>query len=314
MTYAPPPLKDLEAYWKAQGGVALGIVGDTAHNAKGTSYHLGKDKLIAGAYSARTARDKAGLSDAASAIDLGRLKGSLGNLWGFSAWFAGRCRAGAAGYDDVREVIFWDPKTTTVVGWSDLDPKRLIPGYGDASHKTHTHISYYRDSERRDKVAAVRPYFEAPTGGIDMGILWNPTQWADPGLDLYLDAACTVKVTSTTKGGAPLTSLGPAAAQDPNGMDANSYSILVSTSHLATDPTIGNQRAILWAKRSDLPADTLKPPQAWDDSLWALSQDSTGRYPCPAVPDCPDEDELIAARDEEWRDWLLSGSPGDQPG
>jgi len=150
-------------------------------------------------------------------------------------------------------------------------------------------------------------------GSTDMGILWNPTQWADPGIDLYLDSACTKKVTTTTAGGAPLTSLGPAAAQDPNGMDASSYSILVSTSKLATDPSVGNQRAILWAKRDDLPADTLKPPDAWDDSLWALSQDSTGRWPCPPAPDCPDEEEIITARDEEWVSWFLEGAPGQEP-
>ena len=33
-------------------------------------------------------------------------------------------------------------------------------GNGDESHITHTHISYFRDSEARDKVPLFAPYFE----------------------------------------------------------------------------------------------------------------------------------------------------------
>ena len=33
-------------------------------------------------------------------------------------------------------------------------------GEADMSHKTHTHVSWYRDSEKRDKVAVFRPYFQ----------------------------------------------------------------------------------------------------------------------------------------------------------
>jgi hypothetical protein len=158
MTYAPQTLKNLAAYWVAQGGVNLGIVGDTAHLAKGTSYHLGKDSLTSTAYSIRTARDKAGLTNAASAIDLGRLDGSLEKLWAFSLWFAKQCMAKKPGYHDVREVIFWLPSRNRVVGWSALAPGSLINDYGDLSHKTHTHISYFRDSEYRGKQDLFKAY------------------------------------------------------------------------------------------------------------------------------------------------------------
>lgn len=162
MTYAPATLTALLKYWTSKGGVNLGIVGNTAHT---SGYHLGKDRIYDGAgpgqgandYSVKTARDKAGLTNAASACDLGKLNGSLTQLWAFSAWLAKRCMANAADTKDVREIIFWDTKTGQVVGWSDLSPSKLIPGYGDSSHKTHTHISYYRDSEGRDK----RPLFAA---------------------------------------------------------------------------------------------------------------------------------------------------------
>jgi hypothetical protein len=159
VTFAPPTLRDLMAYYVSQGGVNLGIVGDTAHLEKGTSYHLGKDDLASTAYSIRTARDKAGLSYAASAVDLGRLDGTLTNLWAFSRWFAQQCMDREPGYRDVREVIFWSPIRERVIGWSDLAPTQWINDYGDLSHKTHTHISFYRDSEFRDKRPLFTPYF-----------------------------------------------------------------------------------------------------------------------------------------------------------
>lgn len=173
MTVKPATLKALAHYWVAQGGVNLGIVGDTRHKARGTSYHLGKDDLIAGAYSARTARDKAGLKDAASAnaasaIDLGRLDESLHSLWQFSRWFAQRCFNRDPAYKDVREVIFWSVVRQRVIGWSALAPDKWINDYGDASHKTHTHISFYRDSMVHDKRPMFRPYFTA-AGGVEMG-------------------------------------------------------------------------------------------------------------------------------------------------
>jgi hypothetical protein len=272
MSYAPKELLDLQAYWKSKKGVALGIVGDTAHNAKGTSYHLGQDKLSSTAYSRRLPRDREPhLTNAASAIDLGRLDGSLEKQWKFGAWFAAQCRAGKPDYNDVREVIYWDPKNQRVVGWSDLDPKKLIPGYGDMSHKTHIHISFYRDSENRDKTKMFKPYFEAapvPVIGGDVGIIFNPGQYDDPGIDLYLDSEFKTKVTSTQAGGT-LTSIGVAAKVDADGQDQSKVAILVSTSQLDTDHNV-NQKAILWAKKADLPASTKPTQQGWDDAVWGL--------------------------------------------
>jgi hypothetical protein len=167
MTYAPTSLTNLQRYWQGQGGVALGIVGNTAHV---YGYHCGKDRIFDGAgagvgwadYSVKTPRDKAGLTNAASAIDLGRLDGSLEKLWTFSAWLASQCMANAADTKDVREIIFWSPSRNRVMGWSDLSPGALIVDYGDATHKTHTHISYYRDSEARPKIPLFKRYLEPP--------------------------------------------------------------------------------------------------------------------------------------------------------
>jgi hypothetical protein len=127
-------------------------------------------------------------------------------------------------------------------------------------------------------------------GGNDVGILWDPMRWADPGVDLYLDTAFTTKVTATEPGG-EITTLGPAARVDENGADWNAMAVLVSTGKLATDPAIGNQRAILWAKRSDLPDAALATDQAWDDGAWSYLGNAAARYPCPEVPP-PSGDDL----------------------
>jgi hypothetical protein len=185
MTYAPSTLTDLGRYWTSQGGVNLGIVGDTRHT-KG--YHLGRDRIYDGTgpgigdadYSVQLARDKAGLTNAASAIDLGRLNGSLTALWDFSAWLAGLCMKRDPACADIREVIFWDQKSGRVVGWSSKAPDRLIPDYGDSSHKTHTHISWFRDSENRSrsKTDLVRRYFEE--GGVGLKLYLTATKDANP--------------------------------------------------------------------------------------------------------------------------------------
>lgn len=169
MSYAPSSIKALAAFWVAQGGVNLGIVGNLAHRQR-QSYHNGKDAITeygrtaVNDYSIRTARDKAGLTNAASALDIGRLNGSLTDLWEFSRWFAEQCLENKPGYGDVREVIFWSPIRNRVIGWSDLNPTLFLNDYGDLSHKTHTHISFYRDSETRAKVPMFSGYpaFGAP--------------------------------------------------------------------------------------------------------------------------------------------------------
>ena len=160
MTFSPSPLVALGRYWVAHGGVNLGIVGDAAHGAKGVSYHLGRDRLAPGAYSAQTARDKAGLSNAASALDLGKLGGSLPKLRAFSVWLVGQARESALGTSDIREVI-WSPDGKVVLRWDRERGAESSPraGEADTSHVTHTHISFYRDSERRSKVGLFAPYF-----------------------------------------------------------------------------------------------------------------------------------------------------------
>lgn len=153
MSYAPRSLLDAQDYLAARTGlplVAFGIVGDSAHE---YGYHLGQDRLPVGDYSRTTARDRAGLSNAASALDIG----SFPRLRELTAHLVARARAG--GLPDVRELIGphsdgrayrWDH----LAGWSASRRAR------NDSHEWHLHISFYRDSEHRSKLDMFRAFFQ----------------------------------------------------------------------------------------------------------------------------------------------------------
>jgi hypothetical protein len=152
MTFAPSPLKKAQAYLHdvtGLGWASLGIVGDSAHRG---GYHCGSDRVDADDYSVdESARDRQGLSGAASALDIG----SFNRLREFSKWLVAECKAGAEDTKDIREVIY-SPDGQTVRRWDRLG----IRSSGDSSHRFHTHISFFRDSEDRDKTAVFRRFFE----------------------------------------------------------------------------------------------------------------------------------------------------------
>lgn len=129
--------------------------------------------------------------------------------------------------------------------------------------------------------------------GADMGIAYRPQIYADPGVALYLDSACTNKITTTQAGG-ELTTLGGIAAKDADGADYSALAVLVSTSHLRDDGA--TMRAVLWAKREDLPDAASSEVKPWQESVWQLAHDSAGRYPCPD-PGAGDE---LGARQAQW--------------
>lgn len=174
MSYAPKTLQQLAAFYEGKGGAMLGIVGDAGHT---TGYHLGRDRIYgpggmgADDYSVRHPRDKAGLSGAAAAIDLGKIGGSYDELYRFSRWLVAECMDGAPGTGDIAEVIY-SPDGQTVQRWSGKDHQiHTGPGNNDPSHKTHTHVSYFRDSEARQKVTTFAGYWEEDMAGLD----WQPT-------------------------------------------------------------------------------------------------------------------------------------------
>lgn len=152
MTYAPKQLQKLQRYLHDKTGLpfnALGIVGDKNHRG---GYHCGSDRVISGDYSVvESKRDRNGLSQAASAIDIGYFPG----LRKMSLWLVAQCEAGAPDTLDIRSIIY-SPDGKTVERWDRLD----IRDGGDGSHRSHTHCSWHRDSEDDDKVAVFRRYFD----------------------------------------------------------------------------------------------------------------------------------------------------------
>lgn len=161
MSYAPASLTSLGAYWTAQGGANLGIVGNAAHT---YGYHLGRDRIYGAGgqgdsdYSVQLPADRAGLTDAAAAIDLGA--GTL-DLRDFTAWLLAECVGRGLGTEMIREVI-GSTDGTTVVGWTITAPDQLVPGYGDQSHTWHTHVSFLRSTQEQDKTALFARYFAGP--------------------------------------------------------------------------------------------------------------------------------------------------------
>jgi hypothetical protein len=165
MSFAPKALLDLSAYWESKGGVSLGIVGNKAHT---VGYHIGADRIFDGAgpglgvldYSVKLTRDRNHVTNAAAALDIGRLDGSLKQLYAFSRWLVSRCKAEAPGTTQIREIIY-SPDGEKVQRYSGEDGAiHTGPGNGDLSHRTHTHISFYRDTETNYKVLLFAPFFE----------------------------------------------------------------------------------------------------------------------------------------------------------
>ncbi|HWS37171.1 MAG TPA: hypothetical protein VN408_31050 [Actinoplanes sp.] len=201
MTYAPETIKAARTFLIANipglKGDTVGIVGDTSHAATGTSYHLGKNQLASGSYSVvESSRDRNGLTDAAAALDIGEFSvkrgGRTHTLRTFSVWLVAECKAGSADTRDIREVIY-SADGRTVKRWDRLGRRTA----GDSSHRYHTHISYFRDSEKRHKTGLFRRYL------TEVGILEDEVP----------EAQFIAAVTKALATGAGQKALGDRAAQ-----------------------------------------------------------------------------------------------------
>jgi hypothetical protein len=151
-------------------------VGDAAHQRR-PSYHNGQDaitrygRIAATDYTIRTSRDREPwLSNAASALDIGNFSRNGKTLRGLSMSLVAQARAGLPGTQDMREIIY-SPDGIVVMRWDRERGYSSMPraGEADASHRWHTHVSWYRDSEYRHKLAPFRHYFE-PTAAS----FWAP--------------------------------------------------------------------------------------------------------------------------------------------
>jgi hypothetical protein len=172
MTYAPARLLDLRHYLQPLTGLRdyeLGIVGDENHLG---GYHHGWDdrRIVDGVTSDyswnESTRDSSHKTNAASAFDIGM----FARLRELSVWLVGQCAAGAPDTVDIREVIY-SPDGQTVKRWDRLGRRAS----GDSSHLTHTHISFFRDAESRDKTAVFKRFF-----GDDMNLSDLVPQAASP--------------------------------------------------------------------------------------------------------------------------------------
>ncbi|MGW3608931.1 hypothetical protein ACWD6N_03430 [Micromonospora sp. NPDC005163] len=134
-----------------------GIVPDPLHRG---GYHCGSDRTVTNDYSVvESPRDKAGLTDYASALDVGGFSVTAGGrthtLSSFSLWCVGQCVANAADTRDIREIIY-SPDGNTVKRWDRLGKRSS----GDSSHRWHTHFSFHRDAIKagRDLTPLFRRY------------------------------------------------------------------------------------------------------------------------------------------------------------
>lgn len=243
MTYAPACVKGARTYLMSRGvpGASLGIVGDSDHKASG-GYHCGNDWLadvgrLWSDYSKRQSwRDRPG-TNAAMALDIGGLSDDA--LWALSSWIVAQCQANAPWTRDIREVIYWHRPTNTIRRWDRLG---LASG-GSWSHRTHTHISYHRDSEGCDKTELFRRYYE-------------------PHLYVQTESA---PVTSPQEEDDEMYLI---EANGANGVGA--YAFLTSDGkclvRLKSALTGGTDTANLWSRIARKPADNVTA-KAWNDTM-----------------------------------------------
>jgi hypothetical protein len=190
MTYAPAALKAAQTYLRAQTGldwVSLGIVGDSDHRG---GYHCGWDRrrIVNGELAdyawEESSRDSSHKTDAAAALDVGNFSKGGKNLRTFSIWLVEQCKANAPGTRDIREIIY-SPDGKTVKRWDRLGKRTS----GDSSHLSHTHISYHRDAETRDKIGLFKRYFEPEANmaitDADVLKIWGYTNTALTKMDAY---------------------------------------------------------------------------------------------------------------------------------
>jgi hypothetical protein len=277
MTFAPGTIIAAAKVMTDHGFANAGIVGNAAHVAVGTSYHLGKSQLISTAYSIALARDKAGCTEAAAALDVSRGSRTLAELQAWSRWLVAQCQAKAPGTEDIREVIY-SPDGVYVKRWDNyahiLYAGGTGTGQGDDSHLWHTHISWFRDTESKGKASLLLRYFPAVPD--------TSTEVPMPVLSRYIPGqVATIKATSNIRSAPSLT------ATKLRTLAAPETWVVTGFVKGGVDPTDGSDQ---WLIR-------------WANGTWeytANSNISAGPAPAPAPVDTSpftqaDIDKAVAA-------------------
>lgn len=146
MTESPGDLVAVQHYVQGRTGLPWDALGIKHGSPQGGGYHEGNDLLSAAGrlssdYSKReSARDRPG-TNSASAFDLG---GDFGDFRRITLGIVHACQAGDPRTRDIREVIY-TPNGQVVQRWDRLG----VRSTGDSTHLSHTHISFFRDSEGR---------------------------------------------------------------------------------------------------------------------------------------------------------------------
>lgn len=161
MSSAPIDLRRARAYICEATGLsaaAVGIVGDAGHT---WGYHLGRDRIYTippgrgdRDPSVRHARDRDGLTDDASALDIGW----HGRLPELGRYLLGIVQSGDLAGRDICELIAERADGTHLWSWSRSGGLSGTPHVDIRYH--HLHVSYRRDSRERDKVELYRDFYE----------------------------------------------------------------------------------------------------------------------------------------------------------
>jgi hypothetical protein len=151
VTEAPADLVQLQkAILKATGlsANAVGIKGDKKHAEKGVSYHLGKDQIkrAKNPYSVRLQRDVKGLTNAASAMDIGDdwPRGGREAWKRFNNLLVAALQAGDPALGTIRATNFSPDGSERKR--ADRQKAFRVEG-SDDNVEIHTHIEWYRDTE-----------------------------------------------------------------------------------------------------------------------------------------------------------------------
>lgn len=156
MTYAPDDLKQIQAYAHTITGLPWASLGITHSTPQGGGYHEGNDLLAQAGqlnsdYSKKESpRDRPG-SNGASAFDFGDfsvvyLGRQINHRDLVNAVLAEVKLPGKGRCKDLREMIYQRQEgSSTILRWDALG----VRSSGDSSHQTHTHFSFFRDSEGR---------------------------------------------------------------------------------------------------------------------------------------------------------------------